>query len=148
MVMEWMSRLYGITDLSEITKELAQIISQFRVVTFTGNLGAGKTTLIKMLCWHWGVKETVNSPTFSLVNQYSTEGAEVGDVLFHIDLYRLKNEEEAFDAGIEEHLFSGHLCLVEWPEKAIGIVPDNTLRVEITTQDHEQRHIRVVSGEN
>ena len=148
MVMEWMSRLYGITDLSEITKELAQIISQFRVVTFTGNLGAGKTTLIKMLCWHWGVKEKVNSPTFSLVNQYSTEGAEVGDVLFHIDLYRLKNEEEAFDAGIEEHLFSGHLCLVEWPEKAIGIIPDNTLRVEITTQDHEQRHIRVVSGEN
>jgi tRNA threonylcarbamoyladenosine biosynthesis protein TsaE len=72
----------------------------------------------------------------------------VGDVLFHIDLYRLKNEEEAFDAGIEEHLFSGHLCLVEWPEKAIGIIPDNTLRVEITTQDHEQRHIRVVSGEN
>ena len=148
MVMEWMSRLYGITDLSEITKELAQIISQFRVVTFTGNLGAGKTTLIKMLCWQWGVKEKVNSPTFSLVNQYSTEGAEVGDVLFHIDLYRLKNEEEAFDAGIEEHLFSGHLCLVEWPEKAIGIIPDNTLRVEITTQDHEQRHIRVVSGEN
>jgi tRNA threonylcarbamoyladenosine biosynthesis protein TsaE len=94
------------------------------------------------------VKETVNSPTFSLVNQYSIEGAEVGNVLFHIDLYRLKNEEEAFDAGIEEHLFSGHLCLVEWPEKAIGIIPGNTLRVEITTQDHEQRHIRVVSGEN
>ncbi len=148
MVMEWMSRLYGITDLPEITKELAQIISQFRVVTFTGNLGAGKTTLIKRLCCHWGVKETVNSPTFSLVNQYSTEGAEVGDVLFHIDLYRLKNEEEAFNAGIEEHLFSGHLCLVEWPEKVIGIIPGNTLRVEITTQDHEQRHIRVVSGEN
>jgi tRNA threonylcarbamoyladenosine biosynthesis protein TsaE len=146
--MEWMSRLYGITDLPEITKELAQIISQFRVVTFTGNLGAGKTTLIKMLCAHLGVKETVNSPTFSLVNQFSIEGAEVGNVLFHIDLYRLKNEEEAFDAGIEEHLFSGHLCLVEWPEKAIGIIPDNTLRVEITTQDHEQRHIRVVSGEN
>ena len=117
-------------------------------VGLLGVNGAGKTTLIKMLCWHWGVKETVNSPTFSLVNQYSTEGAEVGDVLFHIDLYRLKNEEEAFDAGIEEHLFSGHLCLVEWPEKAIGIIPDNTLRVEITTQDHEQRHIRVVSGEN
>ena len=148
MVMEWMSRIYGIADLPEIAKELAQIISQFRVVTFTGNLGAGKTTLIKVLCGHLGVKETVNSPTFSLVNQYSIEGAEVGDVLFHIDLYRLKNEEEAFDAGIEEHLFSGHLCLVEWPEKAIGIIPDNTLRVEITTQDHEQRHIRVVSGEN
>jgi tRNA threonylcarbamoyladenosine biosynthesis protein TsaE len=148
MVMEWMSRLYGIADLPEIAKDLAQIISHFRVVTFTGNLGAGKTTLIKMLCAHLGVKETVNSPTFSLVNQYSIEGAEVGNVLFHIDLYRLKNEEEAFDAGIEEHLFSGHLCLVEWPEKAIGIIPDNTLRVEITTQDHEQRHIRVVSGEN
>jgi tRNA threonylcarbamoyladenosine biosynthesis protein TsaE len=148
MVMEWMSRLYGIADLPEIAKELAQIISQFRVVTFTGNLGAGKTTLIKVLCGHLGVKETVNSPTFSLVNQYTIEGAEVGDVLFHIDLYRLKNEEEAFDAGIEEHLFSGHLCLVEWPEKAIGIIPGNTLRVEITTEDHEQRHIRVVSGEN
>jgi tRNA threonylcarbamoyladenosine biosynthesis protein TsaE len=148
MVMEWMSRLYGIVDLSEIAKELAEIISQFRVVTFTGNLGAGKTTLIKMLCGHLGVKETVSSPTFSLVNQYSTQGTEVGDVLFHIDLYRLNSEEEAFDAGIEEHLFSGHLCLVEWPEKAIEIIPGNALRVEITTQDHEQRHIRVVSGEN
>lgn len=148
MVMEWMSRLYGIADLSEIAKELAEIISQFRVVTFTGNLGAGKTTLIKMLCGHLGVKETVSSPTFSLVNQYSTQGTEVGDVLFHIDLYRLNSEKEAFDAGIEEHLFSGHLCLVEWPEKAIEIIPVNALRVEITTQDHEQRHIRVVSGEN
>ncbi len=148
MVMEWMSRLYGIADLSKIAKELAEIIRQFRVVTFTGNLGAGKTTLIKMLCVHLGVKETVSSPTFSLVNQYSTQGTEVGDVLFHIDLYRLNSEEEAFDAGIEEHLFSGHLCLVEWPEKAIEIIPVNALRVEITTQDHEQRHIRVVSGEN
>ena len=148
MVMEWMSRSYGIADLSEIAKELAVIISQFRVVTFTGNLGAGKTTLIKMLCGYLGVKETVNSPTFSLVNQYSTQGTEVGNILFHIDLYRLNSEEEAFDAGIEEHLFSGHLCLVEWPEKAIEIIPGNALRIEITTQDHEQRHIRVVSGEN
>lgn len=143
-----MSRLYGIADLSEIAKELAEIISQFKVVTFTGNLGVGKTTLIKRLCGHLGVKETVNSPTFSLVNQYAIEGMEVGDCLFHIDLYRLNNEEEAFDAGIEEHLFSGQLCLVEWPEKAIGIIPGNALRVEITTQAHQQRHIRVVSGEN
>ena len=146
--MEWMSKTYGIADLPLVAKELAQIIESFKVVTFTGNLGAGKTTLVKILCQHWGVKETVSSPTFSLVNQYTCNHPVIGNCIFHIDLYRVKNTEEAYGAGVEDNLYSGDLCLVEWPEKAMEIIPEDALRVEISGQDHEQRHIRVVSGEN
>jgi tRNA threonylcarbamoyladenosine biosynthesis protein TsaE len=101
-----------------------------------------------MLCHLWGVQETVSSPTYALVNQYSTQNEKTGSLIYHIDLYRVKGEEEAFDAGIEDHLYSGHLCLVEWPEKALGIIPKGALTVEISYASDEQRHIRVVSDEN
>jgi tRNA threonylcarbamoyladenosine biosynthesis protein TsaE len=146
--MEWMSKTYGIADLPLLAKELAQIIEPYKVVTFTGNLGAGKTTLVKILCQLWGVDETVSSPTFSLVNQYTCNHPVIGNCIYHIDLYRVKNAEEAYGAGVEDNLYSGDLCLVEWPEKAMEIIPKDALRVEISGLDHEQRHIRVVSGEN
>lgn len=143
-----MSKTYGIADLPLLAKELAQIIEPYKVVTFTGNLGAGKTTLVKILCQLWGVDETVSSPTFSLVNQYTCNHPVIGNCIYHIDLYRVKNAEEAYGAGVEDNLYSGDLCLVEWPEKAMEIIPKDALRVEISGLDHEQRHIRVVSGEN
>jgi len=146
--MEWMSKTYGIADLPLLAKELAQIIEPYKVVTYTGNLGAGKTTLVKILCQLWGVDETVSSPTFSLVNQYTCNHPVIGNCIYHIDLYRVKNAEEAYGAGVEDNLYSGDLCLVEWPEKAMEIIPKDALRVEISGLDHEQRHIRVVSGEN
>jgi tRNA threonylcarbamoyladenosine biosynthesis protein TsaE len=83
-----------------------------------------------------------------LVNQYKADFEKTGILIYHIDLYRVKDEEEAFDAGIEDHLYSGNLCLVEWPEKAIGIIPKGTLTVEISYVSDEQRHIRVLSDEN
>lgn len=139
---------YGIAELPPIAHELAEVISRFKVVTFSGNLGAGKTTLIKQLCAIWGVKGNISSPTFSLVNQYSTNHEAIGSLIYHIDLYRVKDEEEAYHAGIEDDLYSGQLCLVEWPEKAPAIIPNNALMVEITYVSDDQRHIRVVSAEN
>lgn len=143
-----MDKIYGITEISVIAIELSEIIRGYKVVSFSGNLGAGKTTLIKTLCSLWGVEDTVSSPTFSLVNQYKSNSTAIGDIIYHIDLYRVKGEEEAYDAGIEDNLFSGHLCLVEWPEKAPGLLPDDLLRVEISYVNPGQRHIKVVSGEN
>lgn len=146
--MMWMDKNYGIAEIQQVATELTELIQQFKVVTFSGNLGAGKTSLIKMLCQLWGVQENVSSPTYALVNQYSAQNEKIGPLIYHIDLYRVKGEEEAFDAGIEDHLYSGHLCLVEWPEKATEIIPKDALAVEISYVSDDQRHIRVVSGEN
>jgi tRNA threonylcarbamoyladenosine biosynthesis protein TsaE len=146
--MMWMDKNYGIAEMQIVAAELSELINQFKVVTFSGNLGAGKTSLIKILCELWGVQETVSSPTYALVNQYKADSEKTGTLIYHIDLYRVKDEEEAFEAGIEDHLYSGELCLVEWPEKALGIIPKGALRVEISYVSDEQRHIRVLSDEN
>ena len=146
--MMWMDKNYGIAEMPIIAAELAEVISRFKVVTLSGNLGAGKTTLIKTLCQLWGVEDAVSSPTFSLVNQYQINNRNQPSLIYHIDLYRVKDEEEAYDAGIEDNLYSGDLCLVEWPEKAEGIIPENALRVEITYISPDQRHIQVLSAEN
>lgn len=146
--MTLMEKNYGIAELPAIAIELAEVISRFKVVTFSGNLGSGKTTLIKQLCAIWGVQGSVSSPTFSLVNQYTTANKAIGALIYHIDLYRLTGEEEAYNAGIEENLYSNQLCLVEWPERAPAIIPDHALRVEITYVSDDQRHIKVVSAEN
>lgn len=146
--MKWMDKNYGIAEMPLIAAELVEVISRFNVVTFSGNLGAGKTTLIKTLCELWGVEDAVSSPTYALVNQYQCNVENRGAYIYHIDLYRLKGEEEAYDAGIEDTLYSGHLCLVEWPEKAAGIIPEGALKIEITNISPDERHIQVVSAEN
>jgi tRNA threonylcarbamoyladenosine biosynthesis protein TsaE len=146
--MKWIDKNYGVAEMQIVAAELAEVISQFKVVTFSGNLGAGKTSLIKMLCHLWGVQDTVSSPTYALVNQYTAQNEKTGPLIYHIDLYRVKDEEEAFQAGIEDHLYSGDLCLVEWPEKAKGIIPKGALSVEISYVTDEERYIRVHSDEN
>lgn len=121
----------GLDDLPEVAKKLADSF-QTSVVAFTGNLGAGKTTLIKALCKQLGVKDSVSSPTFSLVNEYHSP--ERGSI-YHFDWYRLEEEEEALDMGLEEYLASGHLCLMEWPEKIRNLIPEQLDWVNIEEQD-------------
>ncbi len=87
------------------------------------------------------VKETVSSPTFSIINEYSYPGG----ILYHLDLYRLKDEQEAIRAGVEDCLYSGEICLVEWPERAPGIFPEDTLEIFLEIQDENTRKIRVPS---
>lgn len=146
--MELMNQTYDLSALPEIADQLAAHVRLYEVVTFEGDLGAGKTTLIKALCKALGVDEMVSSPTFALVNEYAAKNLGPRTRVHHIDLYRLDNEEEAIRAGIEDHLYSGDLCLVEWPQKAIGIIPDNVLRVILASPGIDHRHIRVLSGKN
>lgn len=101
-------------DLDGIAKELLDFIGDHRIICFYGDLGAGKTTFIKSLCRQLGAGDEVQSPTFSIVNEYETSG---GEPVYHFDFYRLKTEEEAYDLGYEQYLFSGYFCFIEWPEK-------------------------------
>ncbi len=110
------------------------------VFAFHGEMGAGKTTFIHALCDLKGVTDTVGSPTFSIINEYQYPGGKI----FHIDLYRLKDEEEALRAGVEDVLYSGELCLVEWPDRAPGIFPPGTIDLQIRAIDRDIREIIVI----
>lgn len=118
-----------------------KIANDAGVCAFHGQMGAGKTTFIHALCDVKGVKDPVGSPTFSIINQYSytEEGRE--KKLFHIDLYRLRDEEEAMRAGVEDCFYSGDTCLVEWPEKATGLLPGNTLHAELQVTGPASRRL-------
>jgi tRNA threonylcarbamoyladenosine biosynthesis protein TsaE len=127
-----------IDDLPTAAAELVKQSEGLNVWLLKGEMGTGKTTLVKQIVNHLGVEGTVASPTFSIVNQY---GMADGKVIYHFDLYRLKNESEAFDIGLEEYLNSGHLCLIEWPEKLEKLLPDQYFEVYIQLHDSLTRKI-------
>ena len=104
-------------------------------------MGAGKTTFIHALCEIKGVKDVVGSPTFSIINEYFLP--DTGGKIYHIDLYRLGNEDEAVRAGVEDCLYGDNICFVEWPEKAPGIFPPETLHLEIEAIDSNTRHLTI-----
>lgn len=108
--------------LDEINQVAQKIIAQkpHKVILFHGEMGAGKTTLIKALSKTLGVANATSSPTFSLVNEYEADN---GDLVYHFDVYRLNSEEEAYDMGIDEYLYSGEWCFIEWAEKIPSLIP-------------------------
>lgn len=110
------------------------------VIAFHGEMGAGKTTLIHAICEKLGVKDAVGSPTFSIINEYKS-GA--GETVYHMDLYRLKDEQEAINAGVEDCLYSGNLCLVEWPEKAPGIFPPGSIHCYLKSNGDNARKLQI-----
>jgi tRNA threonylcarbamoyladenosine biosynthesis protein TsaE len=142
------TRTYDLQELPEVAKALVACIGSYRLLIFEGELGAGKTTVISALCKELGVVDAVGSPTFSLVNQYAMIKDGNAIPIYHMDLYRISGEEEAVQAGIEDHLFSGNLCLVEWPQRAPGILPPHYLRVVLTAPDPGHRSIAVMTNEN
>ena len=128
----------ALTNISEVAAHL--IADSRKIIQFTGDLGAGKTTLIKAICNQLGVKGEMSSPTFSIVNEY-----EAGDgLVYHFDLYRIENQEELVDIGFEDYLDSGHHCFLEWPEIAKNILQHyDPIMVKIEPVDEQSRRIFV-----
>lgn len=124
----------SIADLKQVCEFLDQSIKKEKIVLFSGEMGAGKTTLIKEFCHHLGVQDEVSSPTFALVNEYESS---IGPIN-HFDLYRIQSEEELYDIGYEDYFFSGYLCLVEWPEMASGIIPEKHVSVKIRVENNQR----------
>lgn len=128
----------GLEQLDEVAKRIISFGKDYKVWIFEGQMGAGKTTLIKAICKAFEVEDNVHSPTFSIVNEYRNQSDEV---FYHFDFYRIKNEEEAMDIGTEEYFYSGHHCFVEWPSKVEGLLPDKILKIGISIEDRERRLI-------
>ena len=131
--------------LDELPDVAATILNHFsghRVFATKGKMGAGKTTLIKAFCDVLGVKETVSSPTFALVNEYTDAQ---GESVFHFDFYRIKKTEEVFDIGYEEYFYSDHYCFVEWPELVEGLLPEGFVTIEISVGENEERIFSVTA---
>ena len=128
----------NLEDLPELVKSIMEYRDHETILVFRGELGAGKTTLIKNICNFLGVKDGVSSPTFSIVNEYSTQEKEK---IYHFDFYRMKNEEEALDIGVEEYFDSGHLCLIEWPEKIESLLPESRMEIQIVPDSNKRKFI-------
>ncbi|MEO6252771.1 MAG: tRNA (adenosine(37)-N6)-threonylcarbamoyltransferase complex ATPase subunit type 1 TsaE [Ferruginibacter sp.] len=130
---------FRLEEITATAKTVLADMANYKVFAFHGEMGAGKTTFIHALCEVMGVQDVVTSPTFSIINQYKTSK---NQTVYHMDLYRIKDEHEAINAGIEDCLYSGDICLVEWPEKAEGIFPDNTLHITISSVDDNTRKLQ------
>jgi len=130
---------YNLAEIDQAAKQFLQTMpKEASVVAFHAQMGAGKTTLIKAICQQLGATDNVTSPTFAIVNEYTDEE---GNPINHFDLYRLKNMAEAYDIGLPDYLASKHLCLIEWPEVADELLPDDTLHVKISVNPDETRTI-------
>jgi len=131
--------IFSRKEIDAAAERFLKTAGDARVIAFSGELGAGKTTFIQAICRKLGITVEVNSPTFSLVNEYFTPE---GESIFHFDLYRIESPEELFDMGYEEYFYSGSLCLIEWPEKANSLIPEDALRVQIRVGENEARLIQ------
>ena len=122
--------------IHDTARKFIEGIGDRRVFAFNGKMGAGKTTFIKAICEVMGVQETVNSPTFSIVNEY--EAAD-GRIIYHFDCYRINTVQEALDLGAEEYLYSGNLCFIEWSENIAPLLPDSLVNVDIEVGKNSER---------
>ena len=129
-----------ISELDDLSKIILNNIKERDIICFYGEIGVGKTTLIKVICKELGIEDNVSSPTFSIVNEYISS---LGDSVYHFDFYRIKDEEEALDMGCEEYFFKNSLCFVEWPEKVSSLIPDEAMKIKMT-KNKESRIIEIL----
>ncbi|CAN5274465.1 tRNA (adenosine(37)-N6)-threonylcarbamoyltransferase complex ATPase subunit type 1 TsaE [soil metagenome] len=130
---------YDIQDIISTAGRLLEISGTTKIFTFAGDLGAGKTTLVACLCRELGSMDTINSPTFSLINEYKANDS----IIYHMDMYRIRSLQEAIDAGVEDCLISGEICMIEWPEKIESLLPTEYTSVTLTTISHTVRNLKI-----
>ncbi len=138
--METVIKITSLADLESAAKEFVSYMGDDTVFAFYGEMGAGKTTFINALCRVLGVEDDVtNSPSFAIVNEYRSDTT--AELIYHFDLYRLENAEEAFEIGIEDYFDSGALCLLEWPERIEDILPYDTVSVSLNVKEDDTREL-------
>ncbi|MFM9839447.1 MAG: tRNA (adenosine(37)-N6)-threonylcarbamoyltransferase complex ATPase subunit type 1 TsaE [Cyclobacteriaceae bacterium] len=138
IIFDVMKRIFGLNELENVSKETVEAAQGLTVWLLEGEMGAGKTTLVKAIAKELGIKETVASPTFSIINEYKANN---GQPVYHFDFYRMKNETEAYDIGANEYFESGNLCLVEWPEKIPSLIPYHYFKIKLEINDPQSRTI-------
>ena len=132
-----MEKIYTLSEIETVATNLLTHLTS-KVILVNGEMGAGKTTMIKSLCKALNSPDLVSSPTFSLINEYRTANNEP---LYHFDCYRIESEEEAYDFGAEEYLYSGHLCFIEWSENITSLLPEESNALMIEKIDATTRKI-------
>ncbi|SBW01159.1 tRNA (adenosine(37)-N6)-threonylcarbamoyltransferase complex ATPase subunit type 1 TsaE [uncultured Dysgonomonas sp.] len=130
----------SLENIDEAATEFVKAMGDNTVFAFRGEMGAGKTTFIKAICEKLGVSDTINSPTFAIVNEYRSDS---GELIYHFDFYRINKVEEAFDFGYEDYFYSGSLCFIEWPELIENLLPADTVTVSIKVLEDGSRSVVV-----
>lgn len=131
--------IQSLENISDAAREFVANIGERRVFAFYGGMGAGKTTFIKAICEELGVKDAVTSPTFAIVNEYSSAHGPV----YHFDFYRIKRIDEVIDLGFDDYAYSGNLCLMEWPELIEELLPQDTVTVHIEAKEDGTRVVEI-----
>lgn len=136
-----MQKTFSLAQIDEVAVEILKQLADRKLIIFNADMGAGKTTTISAICKQLGVSPTaVSSPTFSIINEY--EAAD-GKSVYHLDLYRIKNLDEAIAAGVEDVLQSGDICLIEWPSVISQIIPSDTMQVSLTVVKNAERLLEI-----
>jgi len=133
-------KIQSLDAIHEVAKQFIAAMGESTIFAFYGKMGAGKTTFVKAVCEELGVEDVINSPTFSIINEYRSSGS--GELIYHFDFYRIKKEEEAFDFGYEDYFFSGALCFIEWPELIEDLLPEDAVKVSIEEQEDGSRLLK------
>ncbi|PIF34599.1 tRNA threonylcarbamoyladenosine biosynthesis protein TsaE [Flavobacterium sp. 9] len=135
-----MNIVFSLDQIQEVAEQILASNPK-KIILFNGEMGVGKTTLIKQLCRSLGVESATNSPTFSLVNEYSTSN---NQIVYHFDFYRLNKETEALDMGVDDYLYSGNWCFIEWSEKIANLLPEETSTINIELLADGKRSLELI----
>ena len=133
-------KITSLNDIDNAAKAFVEAMDQNTVFAFYGKMGAGKTTFIKAVWEALGVTDVVNSPTFSIVNEYRSETT--GELIYHFDFYRIKKIDEVYDMGYEDYFYSGAVCFIEWPELIEELLPGEAVKMEIAEQEDGSRIVK------
>ncbi len=133
-------RINSLADINEAAKTFVENMGDGKVFAFYGKMGAGKTTFVKAVCECLGVEDVITSPTFAIVNEYTS--ATTGDAIYHFDFYRIKKLEEVYDMGYEDYVYGGSLCFLEWPELIEDLLPEDATKVTIEETEDGSRVVK------
>lgn len=131
----------SIGDYPQAAREFVELLGEERIYAFYGKMGSGKTTFIKSICEEMGVEDSINSPTFAIVNEYEDREQ---NIIYHFDFYRIKSLEEVYNMGYEEYFYSGAYCFMEWPELVEELLPEETVKVQVNEEANGVRTVNIM----